>query len=81
MMATSVASSHQSASASIRPSSTTQEKTNATAMASEMSVIMPGSFARSSLHAPWTKTQPPYTKTNVPRTGPIQSDPGKAGAV
>jgi hypothetical protein len=59
MMVTSVASSHQSASASMRPSSTTQEKTNATVMASEMSVIMPGSLARSSPIAPWMKTHPP----------------------
>jgi hypothetical protein len=59
MMVTSVANSHHSGSASSRSSSTTHEKPKATTMASEMSVIMPGSFARTSPAAPRTNTQPP----------------------
>jgi hypothetical protein len=48
MMVTRVASSHQSASASISPSCTTQEKTKATVMAREMRVIIPGNRSFSS---------------------------------
>jgi hypothetical protein len=59
MMVTRVASSHQSASAWMSSSCTTQEKTKATVMAREMRVIIPGSRSFSSRAAPWRKTQPP----------------------
>ncbi len=55
-------------------------KTNATAIASAMSVIIPGSRSRSSRAAPRMNGVPPYAKTIVPRTGASQVEPGKAGA-
>ncbi len=58
-MVTSVANSHQSASAVIRSSSTTHEKKKATQIASEISVIIPGRRLFSSPHALFRKTSPP----------------------
>jgi hypothetical protein len=55
-------------------------KTNATPIASAMSVIIPGKRARSSRAAPRRNGAPPYTKSAVPRTGGIHVDPGNAGA-
>jgi hypothetical protein len=59
MMVTSVASSHQSAVASTRPRSTATLNRKATAIAREISVIIPGSLSFSSRHAPCRKTSPP----------------------
>ncbi len=58
MTVTSVASSSQSGIPGY-PSVTATLKTKATVMASEMSVIIPGSRLRSSRAAPWRKTRPP----------------------
>jgi hypothetical protein len=68
MIVTSVASSHQRASPGY-PSVTARLKKNATLIAREISVIMPGSRSRSSRIAPPMNTQPPYRKTAVPKTG------------
>jgi hypothetical protein len=43
----------------MNPNCTTQEKMKATEMAREISVIIPGSRALSSRHAPCRKTRPP----------------------
>jgi hypothetical protein len=59
MIVTSVASSHQSATASMRPASTTIENPKATEIASAISVIIPGRRSRSSDHAPRRNTRPP----------------------
>ncbi len=80
MMVTSVASSHHSGSASIRPSSTTHEKTKATVIAREMRVIIPGSRLFSSPQALLRKTSPPYRKTIVPSVAGRRLEPGKLGA-
>jgi hypothetical protein len=58
MIVTRVASSHQR-SVPGKPSVTARLNTNATVMASAMSVIMPGRRSASSPAAPLTKTQPP----------------------
>ena len=58
MIVTSVASSSQSGMPR-KPRVTARLKTNATVIASEMSVIIPGSRSFSSRAAPCRKTQPP----------------------
>ena len=79
MIVTSVASSHQSGSPS-QPSVTAMLYKNATVMAREISVIIPGSRAFSSPSAPLRKTSPPYRKTAEPKSTGTYSDKGKAGA-
>ena len=58
MTVTSVASSHHKSDPG-KPSVTARLNTNATLIASEMSVIIPGNRSRISLTAPWMNTQPP----------------------
>lgn len=62
------------------PMVTARLKTKATPMASAMSVIIPGSRARTSRAAPSTNGHPPYANTTSPSTGGIQADPANAGA-
>ena len=57
----------------------THEATNATAIAIEMSSIIPGRRDFSSLQPPVRNGCPPYTKITVPRTGAISPAPGKSG--
>lgn len=79
-MATSVASSSQRGIPG-KPSVTAALKTNATVIAREMSVIIPGSRPRSSPMAPFRNGCPPYTKTAVPNAGAIHCEPGNIGAL
>ncbi len=76
----SVASSHQ-ISTSNRPSVPAHEVTNATMIASEIRVIIPGWRSRISGTAPRMKTSPPYRKIAVPRTAGTYWIPGTAGIV
>jgi hypothetical protein len=66
MIVISVDSSHQ-ISTSNRSSVPAQLVTNATTIASEMRVIMPGCLSASSVRAARRNTRPPYTNTIVPR--------------
>ena len=50
-------------------------------IASEMSVIIPGSRSRISRAAPWRNTHPPYANAAVPNTAGMYVEPGKRGAV
>ncbi len=74
-----VDSSHHT-STSKMPSVAAHDAANATTIASEMRVIIPGWRLRSSPAAPFRKTSPPYAKMIVPSTGGIHSEPGKTGA-
>ena len=63
-----------------KPNVTATLNPNATVMASEISVIMPGVRSRSSRAAPCRNTQPPYRKTSDPNTAGMTPLPWKAGA-
>jgi hypothetical protein len=52
----------------------------ATLIASEISVIIPGRRSRSSRSPVFRNTEPPYTYTAVPKNAGMYEDPGKAGA-
>src|SRR6478672_5660993 len=80
MMVMSVASSHHR-SIPGTPRVTARLNANATVMASEISVIIPGSRSRISCTAPRKKTKPPYKKRIDPNTAGTYRDPGNAGAV
>jgi hypothetical protein len=63
------------------PSVPAQLVTNATTIASEIRVIIPGCRSRSSDWAPRRKTSPPYRKTIVPRTAGRYAEPTNVGSV
>ncbi len=63
------------------PSVVTQDATNATVIAIEISSIIPGRRDFSSLQPPVRNGCPPYTKITVPSTGAISPEPGKSGRV
>src|SRR5439155_24651268 len=73
IIVTSVASSHQRSEPG-KPIVTARLNTNATLIASEMSVIIPGNRPRISPMAPLMNTQPPYAKTSVPKVAGIHRD-------
>ena len=73
MIVTNVASSHHRSEPG-KPNVTARLNPNATVIASEMSVIMPGKRSRSSVIAPRMNTQPPYANTSVPKTAGTQRD-------
>jgi len=57
------------------------EYPNATVMASDTSIIVPGSRFESSVRAIERNGSPPYAKTTTASTGVIQALPGNVGAV
>src|SRR4051794_9542705 len=80
MIVTSVASSHHRSEPG-NPKVTARLNPNATMIASEMSVIIPGRRSRSSATAPRMNTEPPYPNTSAPNTAGTQRDaPGPPGA-
>ncbi len=74
------ANSHQN-SRSNHPNVVASDAAKATTIAMPIRSIIPGWRSLASRTAPFRNGDPPYTKITVPRTGAIQSDPGKVGAV